>query len=288
MVGTHDSASRLPAKRKHSYFVRIINPKKKSDFVVRTWHDASETFDSPRSLKLKLMESFPDDVPDHVSFQVGYFEGKNSTKRWIVEPRDLQSMYSVLEEGQKITLWCEGKGRSSPVSKNDDSEPPPAKKAKQSATGTSKRESFEEEIDKIFTKLKEKHPDMPAPKLRLWARLIQSGQHDYENPPNIPLITGTPATTSKLKDSVAEALTSAATAVVKLLQPTQSNDSPSTPKTQSTGHSTYISPMKLAQLRRGCLEDLKKVKELLEEGVLTEQEYQEEKQQILHCLKNLK
>jgi len=40
------------------------------------------------------MESFPDDVPDHVSFQVGYFEGKNSTKRWIVEPRDLQSMYS--------------------------------------------------------------------------------------------------------------------------------------------------------------------------------------------------
>jgi len=46
--------------------------------------------------------------------------------------------------------------------------------------------------------------------------------------------------------------------------------------------------MKLAQLRQGCLEDLKKVKELLEEGVLTEQEYQEEKQQILHCLKNLK
>jgi len=37
------------------------------------------------------------------------------------------------------------------VSKNDDSEPPPAKKAKQSATGTSKCESFEEEIDKIFT-----------------------------------------------------------------------------------------------------------------------------------------
>jgi len=30
--------------------------------------------------------------------------------------------------------------------------------------------------------------------------------------------------------------------------------------------------MKLAQLRQGCLEDLKKVKELLEEGVLTEQD----------------
>ena len=96
-------------------FESSIQRKKVILLCVRTWHDASETFDSPRSLKLKLMESFPDDVPDHVSFQVGYFEGKNSTKRWIVEPRDLQSMYSVLEEGQKITLWYEGKGRSSPV-----------------------------------------------------------------------------------------------------------------------------------------------------------------------------
>ena len=35
-----------------------------------------------------------------------------------------------------------------------------------------------------------------------------------------------------------DALTTGATAVVKLLQPTQSNDPPSTPKTQSTGHAT--------------------------------------------------
>ena len=72
------------------------------------------------------------------------------------------------------------------MSQNDDNEPLPAKKPKQSATGTSKHESFEEEIDKISTKLKEKNPNMPAPKLRLCAGLIQSGRHDdYENPPNI-------------------------------------------------------------------------------------------------------
>ena len=60
---------------------------------------------------------------------------------------------------------------------------------------------------------------MPAPKLQFWARLIQSGRHDdYENPPNIPLITGSPTATSKpKKDSVTDALTSAATVVVKLL-----------------------------------------------------------------------
>ena len=59
---------------------------------MRTGHDASEAFDSPRALKLKLMESFPNDVPDNVTFLVGYYEGKSSTKRWIVESRDLQSM----------------------------------------------------------------------------------------------------------------------------------------------------------------------------------------------------
>ena len=94
---------------------------------------------------------------------------------------------------------------------------------------------------------------MPAPKLRLWARLIQSGCHDYDNPnpnPNIPLITGSPATASKpKKDNVVDALTSAATAVVKLLQPKQVSSSPSTPNTKSTGQSTYVSPMKLMQLR---------------------------------------
>ena len=117
-----------------------------------------------------------------------------------------------------------------------------------------------------------------------------SGRHDdYDNPSNIPLITGSPATASKpKKDNVVDALTSAAIAVVKLLQPKQVSSSPSTPNTKSTGQSTYVSPMKLMQLRQSCLEDLKKLKELLEEGVVTEEEFVQEKQQILSCLKDLK
>ena len=104
---------------------------------------------------------------------------------------------------------------------------------------------------------------MPAPKLSLWARLIQSGRHnDYDNPPNTPLITGSPDTASKpKKDNVVDALTSAATAVVKLLQPKQVSSSSSTPNTKTTGQSTYVSPMKLMQLRQSCLKDLIELKE---------------------------
>lgn len=263
---------------RYEYFLRIINPKKKSAFTVLTWHDATEAFDSPMSLKARLVESFPNDLPDNLDFQVGYLEGRNGTKRWIVEPRDLQRMYSLVETGSKVTLWAEGKS-------SDDDEPP-RKKSKTGSTST-RRELFEEEVDDAFKKLKEKHPDMATPKLRLWARLIQSGRHDdYETPPNIPLITGSPATSKPKKESIGDALTGAATAVVKLLQ-TQQKDSCSKKPQSQLPTSTYISPMKLAQLR-SCLEDLKKIKELLEDGVLTEEEYQEEKQTILNSLKNFK
>ena len=229
--------------------MRIINHKKKSDFTVQTWHDATGAFDSPMSLKARLVESFPNDLPDSLDFQVGYLEGRNGTKRWIVDARDLQRMYSLVETRSKITLWAEGKS-------NDDE--PPRKKSKTGSTST-RRELFEEEVDDVFKKLKEKHPDMATPKLRLWARLIQSGRHDdYEIPPNIPC---SPATSKPKKESIGDALTGAATAVVKLLQ-TQQNESCSK-NPQSKPSSTYISPMKLAQLRRSCLVDLKKLKNCL-------------------------
>ena len=45
--------------------------------------------------------------------------------------------------------------------------------------------------------------------------------------------------------------------------------------------------MKTATIRRSCLEDLKRLKDL-EDGVLTEDEFMEEKRQILDTLKGLK
>ena len=142
MVGSGDNSNDTPSSStcetvsdnglQYSYFVRIINPKKKSDFVVRMWHDENQAFDSPRVLKLKLMEAFPNDVPDHVTFQIGYFEGRNNTKRWIMETHDLEAMYATFKPGSKINSWCEGKSGS--VSSDDDSEPP-AKKVKQSTKG---------------------------------------------------------------------------------------------------------------------------------------------------------
>ena len=231
-------ASATPEKETYLYYVRLINSKKKSDYVVRFWHDESCKFSSVAEVKIKLMDSFPDDVST-TNIQLGYFE---PTKCWIMENRDLEVMYRNFKPGSKITLWCErGKGSSS--SSND--EPLPKKRK------TINDEDLEEE-DGIFDELKTKNPLMEAPKLRLWAKLIKLGRYDsYEVPPPIPLITGSAGTKPK-KGSLKDANT--------------------------------LSPTEVATLRRNCLEDLKRLKELLHDGILTETEFDKQKNKILLTL----
>ena len=130
--------------------------------------------------KLKL-ESFPNDVPRVADLQVGYFE--SNSKRWLVDDKDLEVMYSHSESGDNINLWCDRKILSK-EDNGDDCEVQTKKKKQEESN----------DDDAIFHKLREKHPKMEAPKLRLWAKLIQSGHHDcYDSPPPIPLITGSPA-----------------------------------------------------------------------------------------------
>uniref|UniRef100_A0A1X7U0Z1 Uncharacterized protein n=1 Tax=Amphimedon queenslandica TaxID=400682 RepID=A0A1X7U0Z1_AMPQE len=77
-VNTGVAAATFPQKtmssHSYQYFVRMINPKKKSDFMVRIWHDTAEKFVLPATVKLRLMESFPDDMPSKADFQVEYYE----------------------------------------------------------------------------------------------------------------------------------------------------------------------------------------------------------------------
>ena len=164
--------------------------------------------------------------------------------------------------------------------------PPSLQLYKKKKKGTT-RESIEVEIDSVFEQLKKKHPDFDNPKLHLWAKIIQNGHwEDYDNPPPIPLITGKTKPQSR-KESIADALAGAATAIVKVLQPQKGNTPKRVPGAIDRD-TPKISPMKSATIRRSCLDDLKKLKDLHEDGVLTEEEFREEKQQILATLRSLK
>ena len=112
---------------------------------------------------------------------------------------------------------------------------------------------------------------MAAPKLRLWAKLIQTGRHEsYEVPPPIPLITG-PCASQDKKDTLTEAFSGAASAIAKALQPK------TPPTTSIDDNCPSISPLKVASIRQSCLEDLKQLKNLLDDGILTEGEFLKEK-----------
>ena len=90
------------------------------------------------------------------------------------------------------------------------------------ASKTSKADEREQEILQIVDQLASKHSESyTVPQLRLWAKYIQSKRQDsYDEPPNIPLITGTPNSHKvSRKESFGDALAGAATAIVRALKP---------------------------------------------------------------------
>ena len=74
----------------YSYKVKIINPAKKSDVIVRHLNNFTGKFDTVMALRLKLIEAFSDQLPNTVDFSVGYYEGSQRSKVWLVTADDLK------------------------------------------------------------------------------------------------------------------------------------------------------------------------------------------------------
>ncbi len=87
-----NSSSRTAAPT-YSYLVKIIPPNNKRRATVHEMYDVEERFQSPAALKAQISDSFGDKVKPAVNFQIGYFEGRGTAKRWISSVRDLSKMY---------------------------------------------------------------------------------------------------------------------------------------------------------------------------------------------------
>jgi len=77
--------------------VKIINPEKKTEFIVREVHSYHDKFESIGVMKVKLMEEFSENVPKTLDFNVGYLAGKQNTKYWLMCQVDLNGMYKSLK-----------------------------------------------------------------------------------------------------------------------------------------------------------------------------------------------
>ena len=93
---------------KYAYKVKIINPHKKSDIIVRQLHGLNTKFYSVVVLRAMLIEKLGDQVPETFNFDVGYDYGHALSKIWQVSESDLKAMYQNHPSGE-ITLWCVGR-----------------------------------------------------------------------------------------------------------------------------------------------------------------------------------
>ena len=77
----------------YSYCVKIVNPEKKTDFIILEMHSYHDRFESVGVMKIRMMEEFSEHVPKTLEFNVGYFSGRQSAKYWLMCQEDLNGMY---------------------------------------------------------------------------------------------------------------------------------------------------------------------------------------------------
>lgn len=279
--------------------MKIINPDKKSDFIVRELHNFSGKFESLLALKSMLINDFEDQVPPTPDFQVGYFLGKQSTKYWLMCEADLQSMYKNIKKS--VLLWCD---RRADTSKSPETEPLSKNRKRKASSETAVvniRQQIEKDVEGSVNTLKEKHGSTYSiPQYRLWARMIVAGNHDsLEEPPRIPAITGIVPKREK-KESLADAMAIAAATFAKAMQSSNSGSvsqnatntlvlapASGSASTGSSVPTVGLSPGRVTELRGKKLNELRELQQLLEQNILSTEEFLEQKSLVLDSLRKL-
>ena len=97
-----------PAEKQVNLNVRVINPDKKKECEVYVLREITKSvLLTPQSLIEELQRQFgPQLVPTTYHFPVGYMKG--STKVSIRTPADVADIWTHLNRGDQIVLWCEG------------------------------------------------------------------------------------------------------------------------------------------------------------------------------------
>jgi hypothetical protein len=235
--------------------------------VTRHLHHFHGKFDTVISLYTKLIEALKDDVPNNLTFSVGYFEGQKHSKVSIASNDDLKAMYKNYPVGE-ITLWCDARCEESAGKKK-------RKRVESSYHGE------EEEVDKIYMELREKHLEYDIPRLRLWARIISSNLHEStDEPPNIPAFCR--SAPKKVKQDLTSALSGAAVAFANVVGKANGDKACSPPQATSNG-----CPSTLVDVRMKNYEQLRYIKQLHLDGILTDKEFDEQKENILCAIRKL-
>lgn len=223
-------------------------------------------------------------------FDVGYIQ--NSSVVTLRSPEDMQEVWSSLSKGTKVTLWCDGLRGSASSSKSsrkrgkqqkqddsedEDSDAEPSSKSRKKT----KNEEKDQEIQKLIEDLKSTHNDnYTTMQYRIWSEMIIGGLHkSTDTAPSNPLFLRAGGNYPKKKPiSSGDVLTQAVTDIASALVKSRPTPSPS---------SVVHSPAKIIDGRSKCYRQLSELKSLVESGLLSDEEYQVEREAIMNTLKKL-
>lgn len=199
---------------------------------------------------------------------------------------DLHKMYDVYAKcpDKEVLLWCEG--RSDP----DLGDELNVKKKKTRSGHKSKREEKEEEVKLLAEELQELHQgklDLNEVQYRVWSRMIITGIHSSKDvPPQVPIIVGSTPKKSK-SNAFEETIMNTATAMMKAVNKSQDTQSTQIQNIDCPLIASGVSPSKVVDIRGKSLGQLGTLKQLFVDGILSQEEYDEQKDIILSGLKKL-
>ena len=236
------------------YSVKIVNPKKKSEYEIQVLQ-TDRMFTTVEELKTQIAQDCKSKILEKPT-QLGFIEpghGLRGKQKWINEEDELKEMYDLHQGKDQIILWCFHTVLPQPTR--------PLKRPRESDTlaqNKPKASRYEQHVDKMMQvkqieeKLEEKHSGQFTPEqIRAWAHYIQSGKYDsLDAPPNLPFWRNA---ANKVKDKQTVAL----------------------------------SPGKRVSMRGQCVDQLTKWHDLLEKGAITDEQYAELKSTILEDVKKI-
>ena len=230
------------------YCVKIINPESKGGYLVEEFMD--KKFISVHSLRSKMAEIFEKYIIQ-AEFGIGYlqpghgFKGKQFV---LATDEDLKQMYNEHSGRKSINLWLKFEKKKRTRDTSSMSDYPQPKRSKSCESHLAKMD----ELQSIVEKLKEKHGEgkyshFSSAQFHCWGSTIQLGHHDsYEHPPKKPFFGAS--------------------------------------KTASTS-SGLPSPGKRIHLRSECIDQLTKWHKLMNDGVITKEEYEDMHKTIMGDIK---
>ena len=211
-------------------------------------------------------------------FDVGYVSGSNLIS--LRNKEDVSEIWAGANRGQNIVLWCDGlkPGGTTQTSAGV------KRKASDSGTTQSKKD-VAEQVQQCVENLKRQHDEKFTPmQYRVWSEMINGGIHkSTTDPPTTSMfkrcgseMPSKKGSSTVVKDAMVEAVQQLASAITTPHQavPTQVKEK-------------SASPSRLIDGRSKCYKQLAELKNLKDSGIISDDEFLDERVAILQVLKKL-